>query len=124
MVPAKFRAWHTGQKEMFTGLYLDFNGRVGMWNHEETEIEFGEYPYLVVMQHSGVNDIYEGDIIQSENTHVREFRRVVGFRHGQFGYEPPREPGAWYPLAGRGATSKWVVIGNIYENPELLAEVK
>ena len=92
------------------------------------KVEVSEIDPETVGQYSDSLDLAgtpfcEGDIIQLETTHVREFRRVVGFRGGQFGYEPPREPGKWYALEGRAAaqsSARWTIIGNIHDNPELM----
>lgn len=71
MRPIKFRAWHTTQKKMLSGFYLDSNGQIGVWNNEETEIDFGPYPYLELMQFTGLHDkngteIYEGDVCRTD----------------------------------------------------------
>ncbi len=88
-------------------------------------VDRGDIDVDTVGQYSDSTDLKgshfcEGDIIHANKTHVREFRRIVGFKHGQFGYEPPREPGKWFPLVGKGSVSKWMVIGNIHDNPELV----
>ena len=116
----KFRAWHKTQKEMFTALYLTFSGRIGVWNNEETEIDFvSEYPYLILMQFTGLKDknkkeIYEGDIIK-----YMAGVSVVSYANGCFSFRGNGvkcEPLFYYKI--------YEVIGNIYENPELLTEVK
>jgi len=134
----KFRAWHKGQKQMFTALYLTFGGKIGVWNYEETEIDFAsDYPYLELMQFTGLLDkngkeIYEGDLLNTKTTFEnnmadRRFQshtiRQVGFEAGCFidintsvalfdrlrnlSYSPYR----W---------TDYEVIGNVFENPELL----
>jgi len=118
----KFRVWHQGQNEMFTTLYLTFGGRIGVWNNEETEIDFvSEYPFLELMQYTGLKDkngieIYEGDIVEWEDSINEE---MYG---GEIIY--PKETvefkgGAFYPVCQMTET-EFEVIGNIYENPELL----
>ena len=134
----KFRAWHKGQKEMFTALYLTFSGRIGIWNNEETEIDFtSEYPYLELMQYTGLKDkngkeIYEGDILNTKTTFEnnmsdRRFQpdteRLVSFENGGF-IDKYTGRELWDKIRNLTYTpSRWTdyeIIGNIYENPELI----
>ena len=79
-------------------------------------------------QYTGLEDdngeeIYEGDIVQLNDTHVRAFRRVIGYRECKFGYEEPQDESIWYSIEGRGVSQSWArwhVIGNIHDNPELM----
>ena len=126
----KFRAWHKGQKEMFTLLYLTFSGRIGVWNHEETEIDFvSEYPYLELMQFTGLHDnngnpIYEGDLLSIPfNVSIREeIHKVFYYQDGfvsssiLFNNDETASKNSLTWIIKRGGE----VIGNIYENPELL----
>ena len=144
----KFRAWHKGQKKMFTALYLDFNGHVGIWNYEETEIDFDFFPFLVLMQYTGLKDkngveIYEGDILLVEDEYTDRILddgsgprepwnhlAPVGFQDGSFGITIS-EPGDGYSRKGfwpferilndiGDTPEEMEIIGNIYENKELL----
>ncbi len=72
--------------------------------------------YACMKDRSG-NDIYEGDVIQHMNTHVRAFRRLVIFSEGTFGFAGSLD-GELMPL--RDYRDQWSVIGNIHEHPELL----
>lgn len=112
----KFRQWND-----FEFNYFDLRDKFGdadwaMLDHED-----------VIEQYTGLKDkngveIYEGDILQLDRTHVKAFRRVVGFQEGKFGYADPVVAGVWYALTGLGASGKWKwsVIGNVHETPELI----
>jgi uncharacterized phage protein (TIGR01671 family) len=115
----KFRAWNKLTKNMvdlykITPLILnaDVNGLF---------IPFSEHHPL--MQYAGLKDkngkeIYEGDIVQSGNKRIWEvrfgiFQYIGQTYHGFSMYSSNCE----YPLC-YGSSSE--VIGNIYQNPELL----
>lgn len=106
----KFRAWDGIDMEYFHDLY---------WFEENQVRSSNDYKYKI-MQFIGVRDkngkeIYEGDILQFDQTSVKVFRRVVTFHEGCFGYRDLT--GAWCsPIKG----IEWEVIGNIHENGDLL----
>lgn len=115
----KFRAWHNVQKEMLSdihdGMMIQMNsGEVGTYD-EDWHVED-----VVLMQFTGLYDknkkpIYEGDIVQ---------RGVILFANGKF-------QGFYYESNG-GIAESWEddlcqeknieVLGNMYENPELMLE--
>lgn len=125
----KFRAYHTGAKEMLYGANVD----IFRWLEEDRPIE--------IMQFSGLLDkngkeIYEGDLLRIPSMSDYEINNYVCFevfwhdndhadRHIGFQLNRVHLHGS---LAGYGGAEcmlpKWTkqmeIIGNIYENPELL----
>lgn len=123
----KFRAWYKTEKDIGGQRMMD-------WEELDVMDEDGVIPFmdvltgieknLIPMQFTGLHDkngteIYEGDILEIEN----ETNAQVLFGDGMFvgkeinGWDPMAD---YFPLGGNVKTAK--VIGNIYENPELLPE--
>lgn len=94
---------------------------------------------LVLMQYIGILDkrnkeIYQGDVIlvntevPGEDDTFRDYRLVVGdFVRGGFGYEQDKLDGvdfenrtSWLQLGELPPEAEIKILGNIYENPELL----
>lgn len=110
----KFRAWHAGHKHAdLQMLYDEKPGDCLVWKSQGQNI-------IQVMQYTGLQDkndreIFEGDIYKVWLPGMpNEYRaiQVVQFLRGYFGC-------AGYPLYLMD-NSTLEVIGNIYENPELL----
>ena len=132
----KFRAWDKQTKRLFQVQTLQFYGANNTvdacWTNgvdfdgESTlgEPELNNLHNLELMQYTGLKDVngvevYEGDVL----FHPMQGRRKV--------YYPYSERVASYGLRnidnGFGSTlqdshSVWEVIGNVYENPELLED--
>jgi uncharacterized phage protein (TIGR01671 family) len=115
----KFRAWHKKLKSLHKVWVVDFqNKKLQMWadTPEETgEQAWDSFEDVELMQYTGLKDrngkeIYEGDILKyHSNSRLSD---------------PIEFPKDYSWLKARTENSHWQteveVIGNIYENPELL----
>ena len=125
----KFRAWDDIKETMMSGVSLYWNREefvVGIWNFEETHIVDGETK-AILMQYTGLKDkngveIYESDIIKSTSYDAYEVKWVEFIGEENFG------DGIGYAgwnidlCSGYPPVKQELeVIGNIYENKEVLA---
>lgn len=120
----KFRVWNEFRiveyeelREIAEKLHVD----AGTYNQYENDILIPNSQELNVMQYTGLKDkdgieIYEGDIIE----HDRETRWEVVFKKGCFKIASIEHPISNLYLLGEANLENIEVIGNIYENKELL----
>ena len=126
MIP-KFRAWDSSKKEMFTDTFaITESGQVVVVEQEfVTSIpDYVFVDHLIVMQSTGLHDkngkeIFEGDIVKMAKDVYSDptYYEIVRHRGGAYRLE-----------SNQHGCELWLrhtnceVIGNIYENPELLEE--
>ena len=117
---SKFRAWHRKRKcwldEYEFNIYPD-----GSVFEIDSEGGVSSLPDVELVRYTGLSDkhdveIYEGDILQFPPlTHQTA---DVFYREGSFCTYI--DAGAWLELSQNSFGGDVLVIGNIYENPELL----
>ncbi len=119
MIP-KFRAWDKRKLKMFEVSYIDFDTKlIGL--NIDLEIIIFDFEDIILMQSTGLVDkngkeIFEGDILGTKD----------GFLNGVVEYRT--DLGMWTNSLVRynnferlcSIASDRKIIGNIYENPELL----
>ncbi|MEX3459287.1 YopX family protein [Staphylococcus hominis] len=115
----KFRAWDKELKIMCDVLKIDFKNKTLFYHHwahgVSTEVDLNE---VEIMQSTGLKDIsgteiYEGDIVENiykEIGFIKNCNDALCFS---------RKERNFY-LSGIGAGRPFKILGNIYENPELL----
>lgn len=123
MIP-KYRAWDKELQTMLDVSLIDFKKGVLVGEHWEFgETNFMNFDEIVLMQSTGLFDkkgveIFEGDVLTSQNYPVKgvvEFRTDLGlWVHYLKGY-------SYFEYLGNVASSK-EIIGNVYENRELLED--
>jgi|LakMenEpi03Aug12_release.lakeMendotaPanAssembly.Ray.scaffolds.fasta_scaffold913868_3 uncharacterized phage protein (TIGR01671 family) len=128
----KFRAWLEGKHEglSFTKPTMDYDvvlSKNGHWCDVESGWDIqGEYESIPIMQFTGLQDkngkdIYEGDIVRYYNKYSKLFythQVMWDNKWPAFGlFEQGNE---WCKEIDWVKISEIEVIGNIYENPELL----
>ena len=126
MIP-KFRAWDSAKKEMFKDTFaITESGQVVVVEQESvaSSPDYVFVDHLVIMQSTGLADkngkeIFEGDIVKMSKDVYSESTY----------YEVVRHYGGAYRLESKQhGCELWLrhtdceVVGNVYENPELLED--
>lgn len=132
MREVKFRAWDKEHYKMHQVEEIDFIGEeLKLCDAYDIE-EYMHWSFLELMQYTGLKDtngkeIYEGDIIRSRypaynDEPERDYIYYVGFEMGGYYLKTKGSSfshGLGYEIT-KAMNPKIEVIGNIYENPELM----
>lgn len=137
----KFRVWDKDRKKMFECMQISFSehahGSCAVKDNE-TSIHLKYQPSLVLMQYIGLSDksrkpIYEGDIVSDGHYNMEVYfdKTYVRFAAKKYSTYARKKYGAgsyevcfFMDRSEDGKDTWYKVVGNIYENKELLENVK
>ena len=128
MIP-RFRAWDTTNKEMFKDTFaITESGQIVVVDQSSVFVS-PDYVFvdnLVIMQSTRIKDkngeeIFEGDILKSN-----KYITSVFYERGAYCVKFSRTPNTTVTMNVISFIEKYKtkIIGNIYENPELLEDSK
>jgi uncharacterized phage protein (TIGR01671 family) len=130
----KFRAWHTEAKEWYLASNDNALTYYGFHIFGECTLlctpRCDDLQYLEITQYTGLKDkngkeIYEDDVVSfiTEREEIKEFKSRVIFEDGAFVISEGKDYNDTFLCAMTETDSGIEVIGNIYENKELLEDV-
>lgn len=119
----KFRAWHKEKKIMGEVLGIDILHKEIFFSNEDVDCyEHTDFKDVELMQYTELKDeygdeIYEGDIVTLHNSRYKVIFKTEGarfvLRNDEFELEI---------TFINNNNERMEIVGNIYENPELLGE--
>ena len=121
----KFRAWHKEEKIIGKVLGIDILHKEIFFSNEDVNCyEHTDFKDIELMQYTGLKDknnkeIYEGDVLSNGND---EKPYKVIFENGSFRAEFEGDFEEYSFCLVDIVAQHCEIVGNIYENPELLGE--
>lgn len=124
MKEIKFKAYFKVDKRIYEVWTINFSREEIELFDKKMQVDFeASFDDVELMQYTGLKDkngteIYEGDILQGLDKMHNELC-VALFKDGQFCFFNPKRECNFF-IAGQNSEITCEVIGNIYENEELL----
>lgn len=127
----KFRAWLKEERKMVNveTLFIGIN-RLCFGNSKTKDLFFRDFEEVELMQYTGLKDknskeIYEGDIVLIKLDETSTwYKTVVGFKKGAFIADLIDKEDYVYIFHHGFTGDDFEIIGNVYENKNLLEENK
>ena len=127
----KFRAWLKEERKMVNveTLFIGIN-RLCFGNFKTEDLFFRDFEEVELMQYTGLKDknskeIYEGDIVLIKLDETSTwYKTVVGFKKGAFIADLIDKEDYVYIFHHGFTGDDFEIIGNVYENKNLLEENK
>ena len=127
----KFRAWLKEERKMVNveTLFIGIN-RLCFGNFKTEDLFFRDFEEVELMQYTGLKDkndkeIYEGDIVLIKLDETSTWHKtVVGFKKGAFIANLIDKEDYVYIFHHGFTGDDFEIIGNVYENKNLLEENK
>ena len=127
----KFRAWLKEERKMVNveTLFIGIN-RLCFGNSKTEDLFFRDFEEVELMQYTGLKDknskeIYEGDIVLIKLDETSTwYKTVVGFKKGAFIANLIDKEDYVYIFHHGFTGDDFEIIGNVYENKNLLEENK
>lgn len=119
----KFRAWDRKNKAMLKVTTVDFSNGICFSPSREKHLDFWNYETALMqsteLKDRNENEMYEGDVIKGKEWSKGKSHRHIGvvtYVGGEF-----RSVGVKQYCGYNGSVNgSYEIIGNIYENPELV----